>query len=499
MSNKISSVTRRHILEAIISTPYQWHGRLNEVDFLSKFWPLESLPSQDGRFKNMAGDVFQHRINNDDYEVNWFITDSRLNILDVDDDVFFRFLTEMLHPIIVENHQARDCYLSIINANLINDGYCITPSDYISGEPVYVASQLNLSEITRNLLTKLVNGCIAISTDGTFSDAEYESLKQQLRKQKEVYQLLPDFIRSSNRPLSIRTKLQSLYKSYKERREHIDSEFCPVFTYLDNLSGVVDPFSDTTDIENGELIGQGGFGLVYKIKHKYLDLSFAVKVFKKHPFSIGKHDSERFFKEAKILFHLDHPNIIKIYDVGVYNGDPFIKMEFFEGHNLNQIFQKHGILAPNKAIALVKSIAEGLEYAFSNFGVVHRDLRPANIMASKPEKFKIIDFGLSVYIEDELRTRLTETGEIVSSGVYSAPELLNNPKLVDVRCDIYSLGAIWYECLLGRPPQGSGIAEVLHAKPSIPDEHKRIILKMLHSDPTKRYASWEAVINDITV
>ncbi|MFA6714694.1 MAG: protein kinase [Victivallales bacterium] len=418
--NKITSITRKHILEEIISLPWSWYGRLNEVDFLNRIWDLSKLPSKDNRFKDMAGDIWQHRINNYDYSTDWFITDNRLDLLNTDDSTFVKFLTEILHPEIVENAQVRDDFATLFNSRLINDGYEIIPVKYISGEPVYELSEVDYSEVLRNILLRLESGCIAVSTNGSFSSSEYNALRAQLRRRKDLYQLLPDFIHSYNQTEAIRNKMQSIDKHYAERREHIQQAFIPAFRFIDNMIGIADPFSDTIQhIENGEIIGQGGFGIVYKVKHKYLDQSFAVKIFRKHPFSTGTHDSERFFKEANILFNLAHPNIIRIYDVGIYNGEPFIRMEYFPGKNLNEILRDHGCLSPIKA----------------------------------------------------------------------------NPKLVDPVCDIYSLGAIWYECLLGQPPQGVGIEESLRAKQSIPAKQRDIIVRCLQSDNHKVFESWDELLD----
>ncbi len=493
--NKITSITRKHILEGLSGN---WCGRLNEVDFLNRIWPLNQLPSLDGRFKDMYGDIFQHRINNDDYPDEWFITDSRLDLLNTDDAVFVKFLTEILDPEVVENAQARDKFTSSFNQCLINDGYEIIPLRYVSGEPLYGVSEVSEADLLRDTLLRLEAGCIAVSTDGTFSDSEYNALRNQLRQRKDLYQLLPDFLRSYNQTKAIRNKMQAFSKHYAERRIHIQEAFIPAFQFVDNLCGIVDPFSDTIErIENGEMIGQGGFGIVYKVKHKYLEHYFAIKIFRKHPFSTGEHDSERFFKEANILFGMNHANIIRIYDVGMYNGEPFIRMEYFPGKNLNEILSSHGRLSASKALTLISAVASALAFAYNTREVVHRDLKPSNIMAAPKEQFKVIDFGLGVYVEDELRSRLTKTGEIVASGVYSAPELLSEPKTISQQCDIYSLGAIWYECLLNRPPQGTGVIAALSAETSIPSEHKVIIEKMLQSDPTQRYLSWSDLLKDI--
>ena len=121
---------------------------------------------------------------------------------------------------------------------------------------------------------------------------------------------------------------------------------------------------------------------------------------------------------------------------------------------------------------------------------VGNDLKPSNILAARPSLIKVIDFGLGVYVEDDLSSRLTKTGEQVASSAYTSPWLLANPKLIDPVCDIYSLGAVWYECLLGRVPQGAGIESNLEAENAIPQQHKDMIIRCLQTDRNLCFKSW---------
>ena len=486
--NKITPVTRRHILEGIASE--NWFGKLSELDFLDRIFNLHQLPTSDTRFSDMYGDVMQHRVNNDDYENTWFITDQRLDILNVPDDKFMLFITQMMHPEIIDPAN-RDMFFKLCNNYLINDGYQLVPDKIISGEPAYIIREVSHTDVIRNWLLRLEDGCKAISTNGTFSDSDYNTIKQVLRKEHTLYQLLPQYIRTYNQTIQIRQWMQERSSHYADRREIITKDFAPAFQFLDNINQNVDPSSDTlVPFQDWDIIGQGGFGIVYKVKHKFIDRFFAIKVFSPSPFSIGKHDRERFFKEAQILFSLDHPNIIKIYDVGMLAEKPFIKMEFFVGANLNNILCKCGRLQPVKALELVHAVASGLRYAFNKSHIVHRDLKPSNILAARPSLIKVIDFGLGVYVEDDLSSRLTKTGEQVASSAYTSPWLLANPKLIDPVCDIYSLGAVWYECLLGRVPQGAGIESNLEAENAIPQQHKDMIIRCLQTDRNLCFKSW---------
>ena len=150
---------------------------------------------------------------------------------------------------------------------------------------------------------------------------------------------------------------------------------------------------------------------------------------------------------------------------------PFIRMEYFNGKNLNQILNKYGTLNPKKSLELIKNIVEALNHAHEEVGIIHRDLKPSNLMASSPNQFRIIDFGLSIFIENDLHSRFTKTGENTISGYYTAPELISNPKLIDKRSDIYSIGAIWYTLLTGQPPAGSSFWDNLNQIEGISQEY----------------------------
>ena len=210
-----------------------------------------------------------------------------------------------------------------------------------------------------------------------------------------------------------------------------------------------------------------------------MKLPFAVKIFAPAFYEGGEKELERFFQEARMLFKLNHPSIIKVYDAGLIGQRPFIRMEYFDGLNLNEILSKHGRLTPEKALVAMKSIIEGMNYAHEEVGIIHRDLKPSNIMASAPNQFRIIDFGLGIFIENELHSRLTKTGEATISGYYNAPELVENPKLVDKRSDIYSLGAIWFTLLTGQPPAGTSILESLKEIDGINEEYRNCIIGCL--------------------
>jgi serine/threonine protein kinase len=227
-------------------------------------------------------------------------------------------------------------------------------------------------------------------------------------------------------------------------------------------------------------------------------MPFAVKVFAPAFYDGGtdQRELERFFQESRILFKLNHPNIIRIYDAGLIGNRPFIRMEYFDGKNLNEVLTEFGIQSEEKSIVVLKHIVSAIAHAHEN-GIIHRDLKPSNIMAAKPNQFRVIDFGLGIFIENELHSRLTKTGAQTISGYYNAPELVANPKLIDKRSDIYSLGAIWYTLLTGQPPAGSDFMSIL--RPLGISEKTIAVIKKCLNPLEKRYVDCKELLADLEI
>lgn len=138
-SNKVTEITRRNIFDCLSLEGTSWAGRLTEIDFLARLFDLKAMPSTDGRFQDAVGDIWQHRINNFDWEDDWIFTDPRFNLLHCDDEVFLRFLCEMLHPVVrVDTDEARKLCAEFSN-HLKYDGFHIEEATQLSGRPVFAA------------------------------------------------------------------------------------------------------------------------------------------------------------------------------------------------------------------------------------------------------------------------------------------------------------------------------------------------------------------------
>lgn len=321
-------------------------------------------------------------------------------------------------------------------------------------------------------------GLISRATGNGYDDKEYRQLRKLILGIPGIEELIPRFIKVCRSVDEFWEWIKAEKSSYSERRILLTEYFNPIIEFLEYEESD-GSFEFKKNYEEKGIIGKGGFGLVYRYEHRLLKLPFAVKVFAPAFYNGEEKELERFFQEARILFSLNHQSIIKVYDAGLIGKRPFIRMEFFDGKNLNEILTNFGRLAPHKALQLMENIVSGMEYAHEKIGVIHRDLKPSNIMAASPNQFRIVDFGLGIFIENELHSRFTKTNETTVGGYYTAPELISDSKLIDKRSDIYSLGAIWFTSITGQPPAGTSISESLDAIDGINKNYKNCIISCL--------------------
>lgn len=241
-------------------------------------------------------------------------------------------------------------------------------------------------------------------------------------------------------------------------------------------------------------IGAGGFGRVFLATHKMTDRKMAIKFFQPAFHDGGGSAIARFFQEASMLFSLNHQNIITVRDVAMYKERPFIVMDYFDGITLSEALRLHGQMPPAKAIKMIESVANRMQHAHT-MNIVHRDLKPSNIML-KPNEVRILDFGLGVYLEHHLQSRLTRTGESPAGGHFTARELIANPLSTHPQCDIYSIGALWFNAVTNETPAGSDLRETLAKIQGLPQSHQDMILRCL-AGTSQRYANCDELLIDL--
>ncbi len=254
-------------------------------------------------------------------------------------------------------------------------------------------------------------------------------------------------------------------------------------------------------------LGRGGMGVVYKGYEASLNRYVAIKVLAD---SLAHDEAvkERFLREARSMAVLNDPHIIQIYFIGDDLGQTYFVMEFVDGESLSSVLKREGMLHPDQAARIVYQTSLGLATAHDH-GVIHRDIKPGNIMITSRGNVKIADFGIALSTQD-FSKKLTSTGEFVGTPGYLSPEVcLGKP--VDQRSDIFSLGIVLFEMLAGRMPftDESPLGLMLEVvKAEIPDvctlnhevdpELSRILSRMICKDPADRYQNCQELIADLS-
>jgi serine/threonine protein kinase len=249
-----------------------------------------------------------------------------------------------------------------------------------------------------------------------------------------------------------------------------------------------------------ERLGVGGMGSVYLCEHKLMRRRVAVKVLptakSNDPASL-----ERFFREARAVAALDHPNIVRAYDIDQDVNLHFLVMEYVDGASLQEMVKKTGPMDYRRAVHYMRMSGLGLQHAHDFAGLVHRDIKPGNILVDRYGAVKVLDMGLARFFHDEEDILTKKYDEnVLGTADYLAPEQALDSHSVDIRADIYSLGATFYFCLTGRTPFSEGtVAQKLiwhqtrqpkpvrATHPDVPEELAAILEKMMAKEPALRY------------
>src|SRR5947208_9945497 len=250
-------------------------------------------------------------------------------------------------------------------------------------------------------------------------------------------------------------------------------------------------------------IGRGGMATRYRGQDLRMDRVVAIKVLRE-VYSTDPKFVTRFQREAKAASALQHPNIVQVYDYGQTDGNYFIVMELVEGTDLRRYLRSRGVLAVDRAIIIAHDVALGLGAAHRR-GIVHRDVKPQNVLVGRGGSIKLTDFGIASVYKDINAERLTTTGMTLGTVQYYAPEQAQG-EIVSPAADVYALGLVMYEMLTGRTPfdGDTPVAVAMQhiqdvptppsqLNPNIPPALEEIILRSLEKDPRDRYRDGDAL------
>jgi len=256
-----------------------------------------------------------------------------------------------------------------------------------------------------------------------------------------------------------------------------------------------------------EKVAEGGMGAIYRGRHRQSGAIVAIKIMAPH---LAKNPLllKRFEQEFRAASRLDHPNIVRALDYSDNDNQPYLVMEFVEGESLGQKLERDGRMAEAEAIRLIAQVAQGLHRAHKE-NLIHRDVKPDNILVTPDGVAKLADLGLVKETETDLN--LTRTGRGLGTPHFMAPEQFRNAKNADIRCDIYSLGATLYQMVTGELPFRSNGPldawmkkiqnELVPPRQLVPELSERVdwaIRRAMSADPEKRPASCREFIEDLT-
>ena len=265
-------------------------------------------------------------------------------------------------------------------------------------------------------------------------------------------------------------------------------------------------FNDRYEIQ--QRLGRGGMADVYLARDRLLERRVAVKVLFPE-FATDPSFVARFRREAQAAANLTHPNIVAVYDWGQQGGTYFIVMEYVNGRTLAEVLRADGKLAPVQAATLSSEVAAALGFAHRN-GVVHRDVKPGNILVTSSGDVKVADFGIARVANAGTDAGLTQAGSVMGTAAYFSPEQAQGAT-PDPRSDLYSLGIVMYEMVGGRPPfMGDNPVSIAYKQvheapprlrdltPDVPVAYEAIVAKLLAKNPDARYATADDLRLDLT-
>ncbi|AMV40756.1 Serine/threonine-protein kinase StkP [Planctomyces sp. SH-PL62] len=278
-----------------------------------------------------------------------------------------------------------------------------------------------------------------------------------------------------------------------------------------------DPFLKNPNVGRCRLIsriGEGGMGVVYRGWHEDLDLPVAVKFL--HPDRVAEgRGADRFLREARLAARLNHPGLVRVFDCGQVDGRSYIVMEYVDGQGLDAHIAERQAVGVDRSLQIAEEAARALAEAWTQVGVIHRDVKPANILLTSGGQVKLADLGLAKVAEtaaDSTDATMafasrTEAGTSLGTPAYMPPEQFLDAASVDLRADVYALGATLYHMLAGRPPfEADGLFALLRLieredppplPPHVPLAVEQLVARMMAKKPGDRHQSYAELIDDL--